>query len=187
MPKHDAFLHIGPGILGVESTHAALVDNHTLARAGLAVPAVDADHMRRADLEIRRLHREAGLRRKDVEGAWAQVCRQAYRAKGDVLISQPGLVDADREQAALAHDGLFGFRVHLVLTPAVVPDDLETALGPWARLVKKPHRRLVVPVGNGMAPTVFAAEVARLAHEVRRDRAERTLLKRARRGGASAA
>lgn len=187
MPKHNAFLHIGPGVLGVACSHAALVDNHTLARAGLAVPPVDALHMQHADLEIRRRHKEAGLRRKDVEGAWAEVCRQAYRAKGDVVISQPGLVEATPDQAALAYDGLFGFRVHLVLTPPAVPDDLDAAFGPWAQLVRKERRRLVVPVGAGMAPTVFAGELARLAHDVRRDRAERALLKRAWRTRASAA
>ena len=187
MPKHNAFLHIGPGVLGVASTHAALVDNHTLARAGLAVPRLDAAHMEHADVEIRRRHKEAGLRRKDVEGAWAEVCRRAYRAKRDVVISQPGLVDATSDQAALAYDGLFGFRVHLVLTPPTEPDDLEAALGPWAALVKKERRRHVVPVGDGMAPTLFAGELAQLAHDVRRERAERALLKRARRSRPGAA
>lgn len=184
MAKHNAFLHIGPGLLGVDSTHAALVSSHTLARAGLAVPAVDAQEMVRADLEIRRLHRQAGLARRDVEGAWAHVCRQAYRARRDVVISQPGLLEAPEEQAALAYDGLFGFRVHLVLTPATAPegpDDLEAALGPWARLVRKPERRLVLPVGDGMAPSTFATELARLAREVRQARAERAVLKRLRR------
>jgi hypothetical protein len=185
MAKHNAFLHIGPGLLGVDSTHAALLHNHTLARAGLAVPAVSAQEMVRADLEIRRLHREAGLARRDVEGAWAHVCRQAYRAKGDVVISQPALLDAPEDQAALAYDGLFGLRVHLVLTPATAPEDLDAALGPWARLVTKPDRRLVVPVGGGTAPAAFAAELARLAHDVRRARAERAILKRRRRATAA--
>ena len=103
------------------------------------------------------------------------------------MISQPGLIDAPAEQAALAYDGLFGFRVHLVLTPVTEPEDLDEALGPWADLVTKPARRLVVPVGSGMAPTVFAGELARLATDVRRARAERALLKRARRGKAPAA
>jgi hypothetical protein len=187
MAKHNAFLHIGPGILGVDSIHAALVDNHTLARAALAVPAVDAAHMQRADLEIRRTHRDAGLSRKDVEGAWAEVCRKAYRAKRDVVISQPGLLEATPDQAALAIDGLFGFRVHLVLTPTAMPEDPDATFGHWVRLVPKARRRLVVPVGTGMAPTVFAAELARLAHDVRRDRAERALLKRARRSKSTAA
>jgi len=187
MAKHHVFLHLGPGLLGVDSPHAALVHNHTLARSGLAVPALDAAHMERADLEIRRCHREAGLSRRDVEGAWAEVCRRAYRARRDVVISQPGLVHASADQAALAYDGLFGLRVHLVLTPATEPDDLESALGPWAALVRKGSRRHVVPVGAGMAPTVFAAELAGLAHAVRRERAERALLKRVRRARPSAA
>ena len=187
MAKHNAFLHIGPGILGVDSPHAALVGNHTLARAELAVPAVSAADVERADLEIRRRHSAAGLSRRDVEGAWAEVCRKAYRAKRDVVISMPGFVDATDDQAALAYDGLFGFRVHVVLTPPTEPADLEEAFGPWARLVTKPRRRLVVPVDNGMAPTVFANELAQLAHVVRRERAERKLLKRARREKVSAA
>ncbi len=187
MAKNNAFLHIGPGVLGVDSPHAALVGNHALARATLAVPAVSAADMERADLEIRRCHRDAGLGRRDVEGAWAEVCRRAYRAKGDVVISQPRFVEATPDQAALAYDGLFGFRVHLVLTPTTEPDDLEEALGAWAALVTKPRRRLVVPVGAGTAPTVFADELARLAHDVRRERAERALLKRARRAKGTAA
>ena len=187
MAKHNAFLHIGPGVLGVDSPHAALVGNHTLARAEIAVPAVSAADMERADLEIRRCHHDAGLKRRDIEGAWAEVCRKAYRAKRDVVISMPGFVDATDDQAALAYDGLFGFRVHVVLTPPTEPADLEEAFGPWARLVTKPRRRLVVPVGNGMAPTVFANELAQLAHVVRRERAERKLLKRARREKVSAA
>jgi hypothetical protein len=110
MAKRNAFLHLGPGVLGVESPHAALVGNHTLARAELAVPAVTAADMARADLEIRRCHREAGLKRREVEGAWAAVCRKAYKAKRDVVISQPLFLDATADQAALAYDGLFGFR-----------------------------------------------------------------------------
>ena len=187
MAKHNAFLHIGPGILGVDSPHAALVGNHTLAHAELAVPAISAADMERADLEIRRRHHDAGLKRRDVEGAWAEVCRKAYRAKRDVVISQPRFVEATPEQAALAYDGLFGFRVHLVLTPTAAPADLEEALGPWATLVTKPRRRLVVPVGAGTAPTAFADELARLAHDVRRERAERKLLKRARHARGTAA
>ena len=110
MAKHKVFLHIGPPIAGVEEPHAALLSDEALAEAGVAVPKVDQEDLHRADLEIRRRHKAEGLKRRDVEGAWAQVCRKAFKAKADVVISQPGLVEADYQQVALALDGLVGLQ-----------------------------------------------------------------------------
>ena len=121
MAKHSAYLHIGPGVPGAPALHEVLRDDVHLAACGIAVPAVDQADMDRADIEIRRRHKAHGLRRKDVEGAWAHVCRAAFQARADVLISQPGFVGADFQQVALALDGLVGLQVHLVVTPASDP------------------------------------------------------------------
>lgn len=178
MAKSNVFLHLGSGIIGVDAPHTALRHNHSLAQAGLSVPPLSGEHMERADLEMRLAWKDAGLKRRQVEGAWAEVCRKAYKAKGDVVISQPGLLAAPAHQAALAVDGLFAMRVHLVLTPSAAPDDLDEALGPWASLVPRAERRHVIPVGPGMSPPAFAVELAALAVDVRRERAERRLLRR---------
>lgn len=181
MAKNLAFLHLGPRVIGVDSPHEALQLGDTLAAAGLAVPHVSSERMSYADLEIRRRHTEAGLTRKAVEGAWADVCRKLYKAKSDVVVSQPGFLDAPLHQAALALDGLFGFKVHLVLTPAVAPADPADLLGPWAELVTRPERIHVVPVGEGLSPLDFSREVVQVAERVRREREARRFLKRARR------
>ena len=116
MAKRTVYLHVGPAVPGVATPHAALRDHPALVAAGVGLPAVDQDVMDRADVEIRRRHKAVGVRRKDVEGAWARVCRKAYQLKGDVLVSQPGFLDADPEQVALAMDGFVGMRLHVIVT-----------------------------------------------------------------------
>lgn len=179
MAKHKVFLHIGPGITGVDAPHEALREDEALRDAGVAVPDVSQDDLHRADLEIRRLHKTEGLRRKDVEGAWARVCRRAFKAKSDVVITQPGFVDADYQQVALALDGLVGLQLHLVLTPTDEPTEAELAglLGDWIKFVKKPGRIHVLPVGDGIAPADLGREVARLALVAEKDDLDRRLLK----------
>lgn len=164
MAKHTAYLHIGPGIRGVDAPHEALVADPHLAACGVVVPAVDQADMDRADIEIRRRHKALGLRRKDVEGSWALVCREAFRSRSDVLISQPGFVDAEFQQVALALDGLVGLQVHLVVTPSLTPDadELADLVGPWAKFVRKPERLHVLPVGDDASPHHLGARLARL-------------------------
>jgi hypothetical protein len=164
MAKHTAHLHIGPAVPGVLAPHAVLRDDAYLAGCGVVVPPVAQAGMDRADIEIRRRHKAVGLRRRDVEGAWAEVCRAAFRARSDVLISQPGFVEADFHQVALALDGLVGLELHLLVTPAepVGTGDLGRLLGPWARFVRKPGRVHVLPVGRGSSPDRLGAQVAQL-------------------------
>ena len=52
---------------------------------GVALPDVDRDPFAHADIEIRRAHERAGLQRKHVEGAWAKVCRAAFRTRIPLL------------------------------------------------------------------------------------------------------
>ena len=102
MAKNLLLLHIGPDPVDVPS----MTETLTLAR--IAVPDVDPDACVHAAIEIRRTHKAAGLKRKQVEGAWARICRRAYKAKGDCFVSVPGFFDATSEQAALALDSLVG-------------------------------------------------------------------------------
>ena len=114
MPKRHVFLHIGPAVVELDDEVRA-----QLAAGGVSSPDVTRADLDRADLEIRRIHKTAGLKRKEVEGAWSRVCRTTYRTRADAFVSQPGFWEADVDQAALALDGLHGLKVHLVSTGGV--------------------------------------------------------------------
>ena len=165
MAKHHVFLHIGPDVveIGVEV-------RERLASAGVRTPDASREDLYRAGLEIRRDHKAAGLKRKDVEGAWARVCRKTHRTRSDAFISAPGFFDADADQAALAVDGLGGLKVHLVVT-AQARADLPTA---WTRLVK-PQR--VHVVGPGLSSGEFADELAQIALSEEKTRLDKALIK----------
>lgn len=179
MAKRTVFLHLGPAVPGIAAPHDALRDHPALVAAGVALPAVDQEAMDRADVEIRRRHKAVGVRRKDVEGAWARVCRKAYKAKGDVLVSQPGFLDADADQVALAADGLVGMRLHVIVTPAAQPEEAAGAdlVGPWAAYVKKVSRIHVVPVGDEPTADTLGTELARVVLRAREAEVDRRLVK----------
>ena len=111
------FLHIGPDAVEIDTAV-----RERLAAARVRTPDVGEDDLHRADLEIRRAHKTAGLKRKEVEGAWAKVCRRTHRTRADAFISMPGFFEADADQAALAADGLAGLKVHLVVTTQAEAD-----------------------------------------------------------------
>ena len=78
MAKQKSILVVGLAHTGLPLLTAAL-DQHrdALLAQGVRVPAKSGDEMFRAAVELRREHRAWGLRRKDVEGAWAGICRRA--------------------------------------------------------------------------------------------------------------
>ena len=165
MAKHHVFLHIGPDVVEVDADV-----RERLAAVGVRTPDVSQDDQHRADLEIRRAHKVAGLRRKDVEGAWARVCRMTRRTRSDAFVSEPGFFEADADQAALAVDGLVGFKVHLVVTTQA---HAELPVG-WARLVK-PHR--IHAIEPGLSPAGFADQLARIALSEEKTRLDKALIK----------
>lgn len=150
MAKRLFLLHLGPDVVDI----AAMSDGLALGR--IAVPDTHAEVFDHAGTEIRRTHKAAGLRRKQVEGAWAQVCRRAYKARADCFVSVPAFFDATSEQAALALDGVAGFKVVLVVTSgfAVQPP------AAWMSLVKE-DRVHVLP--DNLTDEQLAAQVARIA------------------------
>ena len=83
MAKRKAFLHIGPTHSGSDFLDEALA-LHADALAGQRIrrPAKSADEMLRAALEIRRVHKSWGYKRREVEGAWSAICRRAYQGQG---------------------------------------------------------------------------------------------------------
>jgi len=145
-----------------------------LAHGRITVPDAPAEVLARAGIEIRRTHKAAGLRRKQVEGSWATVCRRAWKSRSDCFASIPAFFDASPEQAALALDGLADFRVVLVVTSGF---DIEPPTA-WRGLVKD-GRTHVLP--SHLTDEQLAAQVARIALIEEEARLEKRLTKISRR------
>ena len=78
-PSRKSFLLVGRRMHRLPVLTAALAHHRdALASWGLA-PRKSADEMFRAAVEMRRDHKAWGLRRRDVEGTWARVCRRALK------------------------------------------------------------------------------------------------------------
>jgi hypothetical protein len=151
MAKRSAYLHVGLDDRSGDILEPALQRHaHALSALGVHAPAASTDEMFRAAIEILRSHRTWGYRRKEVEGAWAGICRRGQRGTGTVVFSQPLFADATTDQIELLLDGLRGFKRHVVITVAApdtwTPDDLD--LGPlldrWVRAVGRPDRVHVI-------------------------------------------
>lgn len=160
MAKKLFLLHIGPEAVDV----SAMTDALALGR--IAVPDADPDAFTHAGIEIRRSHKATGLKRKQVEGAWAKVCRRAHKTRAHCFVSVPDFFDATSEQAALALDQTAGFKVVLVVTSGFDVDPPAA----WLSLVKD-GRTHVLPAH--LSDEQLAAQVARIAlieEEARLDR-----------------
>lgn len=150
MAKKLLLLHIGPDPVDV----SAMAESLALGR--IVVLDLEGDVLLHAGIDIRRTHKAAGLKRKQVEGAWAKVCRRAHKAKADCFVSIPHFFDARPEQAALALDQLAGFKVALVVTSGF---DVEPPPA-WLSLVKD-GRTHVLP--SHLTDEQLAAQVSRIA------------------------
>jgi hypothetical protein len=150
MAKRLFLLHIGPQPVDVSAM------TETLRLGGVAVLDAPDAVLAHAATEILRTHKQHGLKRKQVEGSWATLCRRARKAKADCFVSMPVFFDASPEQAALALDGLADFTVVLVVTSGF---DLEPPAA-WLRLAKD-GRAHVLPAH--LTDEQLAVQVARIA------------------------
>ncbi len=175
MAKNLVFLHVGPSPLGV--THADLLPYADLLEGvGTRLPVVPASELERAALEILREHKSAGLKRGEVEGAWAGITRDLWRDKQDVVFSQPRFAALTAEQAALVLDHLAGLEVHVVVTP--VEGGSLSFLDAWAAVLRPDtlHIREVaddavaVDVAETIAGTVLAVRRTVFAKGARKPR-----------------
>lgn len=134
MARRKAFLHIGLPHSGGAFLDSALAEHaRSLHDDGVTHPAISAEEMFRAAIEIRRDHKAWGYQRREVEGTWAGICRRAARGRGDVVFSQELLAAATPEQIALLLDGLAGFSVHVVITTR---DPASQVIADWAGSVE---------------------------------------------------
>ena len=133
MAKRKAYLHIGLPRTGGGFLDSALTEHaDALAAVGVRHPAISAEEMFRAAIEIRRYHKAWGYQRREVEGTWAEICRRARKGGHTAVFSQELLAACTAEQVDLLLDGLAGFEVHVVVTERE-PDD---ALDPWRSAVR---------------------------------------------------
>jgi hypothetical protein len=161
MAKRKAFLHVGPTHSGTDFLDDALA-LHADALAGQRIrrPAKSADEMLRAALEIRRVHKSWGYKRREVEGAWNAVCRRAYKGKDTVVFSQPHLAAASHDEIALLLDQLPGFDLHVVLN-VVAPlaphgdQDVVATVGRWAAALRSPDRLHVIVPSTAVNAAAF--------------------------------
>jgi len=153
MAKRKVYLHIGPPGPASDAIHRGLLQ-HRFALAGLGfhVPTTTPYDALAAEVELRRTHRDHGLKRREVEGTWARLTREAWKSERAVLLSVPGLAAGSADVAALALDALAGLQVHLVVTPsdpgtavtsawaAAVQHGRATSFAKFARRVLDPER-----------------------------------------------
>ena len=143
--KRKVYLHVGVTDGPGDFLEAALHEHqHSLAALGVQCPTRNADEMFRAAIEITRRHRAWDYQRREVEGAWAGICRRILKAKGrdDVVISQPLLAGATPEQIDLLVDQLPGLAVHVVVVAERGTGSAHEAadlLARWERAVTKPE------------------------------------------------
>ena len=150
MGKQKSFLLVGLPHTGVPLLAAALEQHRDpLAGLGVRVPAKSADEAFRAAVELRREHKAWGLRRRDVEGAWAGICRRALKHDDTAVVGHELLAGAAPDEISLLVDGLAGTQVHVVVLAGVpdgrvglFPDELALAgvLARWERAVTGPDR-----------------------------------------------
>ena len=150
MAKRLLLLHLGPDPVDVSAMTEAL------ALGGISVPDADPATFDHAGHEIRRTHKAAGLKRAQVEGAWTKVCRRAFKTRTHCFVSVPAFFGASPEQAALALDGLAGFKVVLVVTSGFAVEPPAA----WTSRVKE-GRTHVLPAD--LTDDQLAAQVARIA------------------------
>lgn len=138
MSKRRFVLHIGLEHTGADGVTAGLAEHRErLLELGVRCPARTPDDSLRAAIEMRRLHKTWGFKRREVEGAWADLVRRARKqgatAHAAVVVSEELLAGASSDQVALLLDSLGGFEVHVVAT---LRDPASQLVDGWAGAVR---------------------------------------------------
>lgn len=147
--KRKAFVHVGMPGIGDVIGPALAHHRDALVELGINAPAKHHREAFRAAVEVTRSHRTWGIKRKHVEGTWAEVYRRAVKGRDTVAFSAPLLATAGPDQIDLFVDGLAGLEVHVLITASAphaftVPGEPDSDLGVlverWQRAVRGPER-----------------------------------------------
>jgi len=197
MARRIVYLHLGLPGSGSGFLETALPEHAAaLASFGVAHPVSAPDEMFRAAVEILRDHRAWGYQRREVEGAWAAICRRVHKQRDRVLLSQELLTGCSSDQADLLLDTLHGTEVHAVITARRADaerHEFAELTARWARALRRGGRvhTLVVPayveplgwtwsrlgelVGFDAAQLRLGADTAVAAYELAAEREQQRL------------
>lgn len=148
MARRRCHLHIDlAGLTGNTLARTLVAHDEALRDLGHKVPFRSTQEAGVAVVEMRRTHAEHGLRRRQVEGAWAEICRRAWKGKRVALMSVPGFGACTPEQVALVLDRLAGLQVTvLVSVPAVAEPEVQArvrdTVETWRRALR--HGRVLL-------------------------------------------
>jgi predicted Zn-dependent protease len=177
MAKNHAFLLVGPMIPNADELHDVLLrEGDLLADGALTTPDVTQADLYRSGVEVRRTHKEEGLRRKDVEGSFARVVRRAEKRKAAVLFGSDAYAGADEGQRSLLLDAMSGFRTHIVITAERGTPGLDDLIDGWAAQLK-PSRVHVLTLEEGETLEALLARVVELARVTREADLEKRIVK----------
>jgi hypothetical protein len=168
MAKRKAYLHIGLPRTGGGFLDSALTEHaEALAAMGVRHPAISAEEMFRAAIEIRRDHQAWGYQRREVEGTWAEICRRAWKGRhDDVVFSSELLAACSPSQVDLLLDGLHGFQIHAIVTarepgsqllPDWVGPDLGEVLQAWSPVIRPDRLHVVIVPDTDPEQAVWTA------------------------------
>jgi len=141
--RQRVLLHVGVHRTGTTHLQRELLRHRVALReAGVLYPG-SQDRMFRAAVDVRATHRAWGLRRRDVRGAWDDLCRRARLHDGTTVLSHELFAGAARRQVLAAMTMLRGLEVHVVVSTSD-PTSSSTleALAHWGSAV--PARQLHV-------------------------------------------
>ncbi len=131
-------LHVGLPKSGTTFLQRSLDENaEALGDRGVLYPQTRNDVMFRAALDVRGNHKTWGRKRKQVEGAWDELCCRARKHVGTTVISHELLAAASRHQIDAAYSMLKGLDVHLVVTAR---DLARQLVAEWQEGVKHGRR-----------------------------------------------
>ena len=154
MSARTIHLHVDfAGLEGDLVTASLMAHREELKEQGFKVPVKTAGEPLLAAIEMRRDHKAHDLERRQVEGAWAEICRRAHKGRKTPLASVPGFGACTPPQVELLLDSLAGLRVHLVATvPSLASpeaaESVDHALTDWQDRLGK-GRLTVVRVAPG--------------------------------------
>jgi hypothetical protein len=148
MPQR-VFLHVGVHKTGTTHLQGELLRHRVALReAGVLYPGSES-RMFRAAVDVRASHRAWGLRRRDVRGAWDDLCRRARCHDGATLLSHELFAAAARRQVVAALTMLRGLDVHVVVsTPDPTSATTREALSHWAPAVPPGNVHVLVAPGG---------------------------------------
>lgn len=153
MARRRCYLHIDlAGLTGHRLGHELVAHREILRDLGFKTPVHQVLEAELATIELRRTHAERGLKRREVEGQWAQLARRIWKGRRIPILSIPGLGKCTPEQADLALDALAGLNLTVIASvPAIATPETQARVAEIVTYWRKrtPHGRVLLQPVHG--------------------------------------